>query len=138
MALQRALRLKKSADFMRVRQQRRSVSSRLLILAWAPNSIHHTRIGFVVSKRVARKANIRNYLKRLLSEAIRPHLNFLPEQTDIIISVRQTAVQLDPQTQKQRVAVNLRILQKELVYVLRKAHLLAPSQSGEVRQSNQA
>src|SRR5947209_20584419 len=73
-ALNRALRLRKGSEFQRVRQQGRSLTSRLLILAWIPNEVERPRVGFVVSKRISKHAVERNYIKRLLSEAIRPFL----------------------------------------------------------------
>ncbi len=48
--------------------------SPLLILAWLPNDVAQLRIGFVVSKRVSKRAVDRNYIKRLLSEAARAAL----------------------------------------------------------------
>src|SRR5205085_1870883 len=53
-ALKRALRLRKSSEFQRVRQQGRSTASRLLILAWTPNEVARLRVGFVVSKRISK------------------------------------------------------------------------------------
>ncbi|HKV58542.1 MAG TPA: ribonuclease P protein component [Ktedonobacteraceae bacterium] len=91
MALKRAVRLRKSGDFQRVRQQGRSVSSRLLILAWGPNDVARLRIGFVVSKRISKRAVERNHLKRLLGEAVRVFLPGLPSGIDIVISARNAA-----------------------------------------------
>jgi ribonuclease P protein component len=94
-ALNRALRLRKSSEFQRVRQQGRSITSRLLILAWMPNDVGRLRIGFVVSKRISKHAVVRNSIKRLLSEAIRPVLSALPSGIDIVISARNQAITAD-------------------------------------------
>ena len=91
MALKRAARLRKSGDFQRVRQQGRSVSSRVLILAWSPNAVGRLRIGFVVSKRISKRAVERNYLKRLLGEAVRAYLPGLSPGMDIVLSARNAA-----------------------------------------------
>ena len=91
MALKRAVRLRKSGDFQRVRQQGRSVSSRLLILAWGPNDVARLRIGFVVSKRISKRAVERNHLKRLLGEAVRVFLPGLQSGIDIVTSARNAA-----------------------------------------------
>ena len=91
MALKRAARLRKSSDFRRVRQQGRSVSSRLLILAWSPNDTGRARIGFVVSKRISKLAVERNHLKRLLSEAVRQSIPDLLPGIDIVFSARNAA-----------------------------------------------
>ncbi|MBO0779561.1 MAG: ribonuclease P protein component [Ktedonobacteraceae bacterium] len=114
------MRLRKSSDFKRVRQQGRSMASRLLILAWAPNYEQHSRIGFVVSKRIARHAVDRNYLKRLLGEAIQPLLASLVNDQDIVLNARQQAVGTDLHTLRQQVAM-----------LLRRARLLHPQETGE-------
>ena len=95
MALNRALRLRKSSEFQRVRQQGRRTTSRLLILAWMPNDVGRLRIGFVVSKRISKHAVERNSIKRLLSEAIRPVLSALPAGMDIVLSARNPATTAD-------------------------------------------
>jgi ribonuclease P protein component len=112
-ALSRALRLRKGSEFQRVRQQGRSIASRLLILAWVPNEIAQLRIGFVVSKRISKHAVERNYIKRLLSEAIRPILPEIPTGWDIVFSARNQASSAD-----------LQALKQDIVTLLRRAHLL--------------
>jgi ribonuclease P protein component len=113
-ALNRALRLRKSSDFQRVRQQGQSTASRLLILAWTPNSVSNVRIGFVVSKRISKSAVQRNYIKRLLSEAIRPTLADLPQNYDIVFSARV-----------QVTGVDLFTLRRDSITLLRRAGLLS-------------
>ncbi len=113
MALNRALRLRKNSDFQRVRQQGRSTASRLLILAWAPNEQAVLRIGFVVSKRVSKHAVERNYIKRLLSEAVRPVLSDLPSGWDVVFSAKSQAV-----------GVPLPVLAQDVSQLLRRARLL--------------
>ena len=117
MALNRAVRLRKNSDFQRVKQQGHSIVSPLLVLAWMPNGVAGTRVGFVVSKRFAKHAVDRNQMKRLLSEAMRGLLPRLPGGLDIVVSARQKAN-----------TANLRILEQDIVTLLRKARLLeAPS-----------
>jgi ribonuclease P protein component len=112
-ALNRAARLRKKSEFQRVKQQGHSVVSPLLVLAWMPNDVASTRIGFVVSKRISKHAVNRNYIKRLLSEAMRGLLPRLPGGLDIVVSARQRAN-----------AANFRILQQDMVNLLRRAKLL--------------
>jgi len=112
-ALSRALRLRKGSEFQRVRQQGRSIASRLLILAWIPNEVEQLRIGFVASKRISKHAVERNYIKRLLSEAIRPILPEIPTGWDIVLSARNQARSAD-----------LQALKQDIVTLLRRAHLL--------------
>ncbi|TMD68455.1 MAG: ribonuclease P protein component [Chloroflexi bacterium] len=116
MALNRALRLRKSSEFQRVRQQGRSLTSRLLILAWIPNDVGRLRVGFVVSKRISKRAVERNYIKRLLSEAIRPEIPKLSGGWDIVLSARNQITTAD-----------LRALEQDIVNLLHRARLLGPA-----------
>jgi ribonuclease P protein component len=119
-ALNRALRLRKNSDFQRVRQQGHSVTSRLLILAWTPNDEARVRVGFVISKRISKHAVTRNYIKRLLGEAIRPVLADLPVGLDIVFSARG-----------QILGADLSMLRQDMSTLLRRARLLAtPSATG--------
>lgn len=103
------------------------MSSRLLILAWSPNNdLSRLRIGFVVGKRISKRAVDRNYIKRLLSEAIRPALADLPGGFDIVISAKNQVMGSD-----------LLILQHDIATLLRRAQLLtSPVQHAEVSKSN--
>ncbi|HEU5375373.1 MAG TPA: ribonuclease P protein component [Ktedonobacteraceae bacterium] len=116
MALKRALRLRKSSEFQRVRQQGRNITSPLLALAWMPNDVGQLRIGFVVSKRISKRAVDRNYLKRLLAEAIRPSLGELSAGWDLVFSARKDTLTAD-----------LRTLEQDMPALLRRARLLPPA-----------
>lgn len=122
MALKRALRLRKSKDFQRVKQQGRSRTSRLLVLTFAPNDLATLRVGYVVSQRVSKRAVERNYVKRLLSEAIRPILVKIPPGWDLVISAKTSII-----------GVKLLDLAEDLRMVLRRAQLLNPSATLEMR-----
>lgn len=72
----REVRLRRSGDFDRVRQEGRAWSHPFLVLVAAPNTGGQTRIGVVAGRRVG-TAVARNRAKRLLREAARhlyPHL----------------------------------------------------------------
>jgi ribonuclease P protein component len=114
-ALNRALRLRKSSEFQRVRQQGRSLTSRLLILAWISNDVGRLRVGFVVSKRISKLAVERNHIKRLLGEAIRPDIPKLSGGWDIVLSARNQITTAD-----------LHALEQDIVNLLHRARLLGP------------
>jgi ribonuclease P protein component len=114
-ALNRALRLRKSSEFQRVRQQGRSLTSRLLILAWIPNDVGRLRVGIVVSKRISKLAVERNHIKRLLGEAIRPDIPKLSGGWDIVLSARNQITTAD-----------LHALEQDIVDLLHRARLLGP------------
>jgi len=78
-----------------------------------PNDVARLRIGFVVSKRISKRAVERNYIKRLLSEAIRTALPRLGVGLDIVVSARQQAGTAD-----------LRTLEQDMLALLQRAQLL--------------
>jgi ribonuclease P protein component len=119
-ALKRAFRLRKSSEFLQVRQQGHSIASRLLILAYRANTADITRIGFVVSKKVSKRAVERNHLKRLLSEVVRPLVPCLPGGLDIVLTVRNAARDAD-----------ILMLKQEVVALLQRARLLKTGQTPE-------
>ncbi len=114
MALKRAVRLRNNADFQRVRKQGRSTTSRLLAVAWMSNDTAQTRIGFVVGKRISKHAVRRNYIKRILGEAIRPLLPELSGHWDVVISARSQAL-----------SANLQELSQDIESILRRVRLLS-------------
>jgi ribonuclease P protein component len=88
----------------------------------APNNLATVRVGFVVSKRISKQAVERNYVKRLLSEAMRPVLVDIPAGWDIVVSVKQTII-----------GIPLPVLAQDLCILLRRARLFA-SHSAERSQ----
>lgn len=122
MALKRALRLRKNTDYQRVRQHGRKTASRLLVLMCAPNNLATVRVGFVVSKRISKQAVKRNYIKRLLSEAIRPLLADIPAGWDLVVSVKQTII-----------GIPLPALAQDLWVLLRRLRLFASSSRQELQ-----
>lgn len=85
--MQKRHRLKKSAEFQRVRALKQSWAHPLLVLYVAPNDLGVTRIGISVSKRIG-KAVVRNRAKRLIREAARQYLPVLPPGRDLVFIAR--------------------------------------------------
>jgi ribonuclease P protein component len=85
--MQRQHRLKKSAEFQRVRALKRSWAHPLLVLYAAANNQGGTRVGISVSKRIGR-AVARNRAKRLIREAVRSFLPGLPADQDLVFVAR--------------------------------------------------
>jgi len=75
--LPRGSRLKRSRDFQAVYKRRASWASAHLVLYVrfrAPREGSDSRLGFVISKKIAKRAHDRNRLKRRLREISRLHL----------------------------------------------------------------
>ncbi len=87
-----------------------------------PNEVAGLRIGFVVSKRISKRAVERNYIKRLLGEAMRPVLHELPIGWDIILSARNPAS-----------SANLQELKQDIITLLQRAHLLNAQQRSDIQ-----
>lgn len=81
-------RLLKTEEFSSVFALRKQRSSTLLhVLRSDNNLLGHARLGLVVGKKVAKRANARNYMKRVIREWFRCHRAQLPPH-DIIVRVR--------------------------------------------------
>lgn len=82
-------RLKKKKDFNRVTTRGQQVSGSFLILKFYSNELDLTRVGFVVSKKVSKKAVLRNQVKRRLREAVRAELAQIRTGFDMVFFTRR-------------------------------------------------
>ena len=89
--MQRPFRLRRSADFERVRAAGRVWHHRFLSMAVAPNSLGHNRYGFVASRRLG-GAVVRNRTRRLLREVVRLCTPRLKKGFDITFIARNEIV----------------------------------------------
>lgn len=105
--MQRCHRLKKGADFQRVRALKQSWAHPLLVLYAAPNDLDVTRIGISVSKRIG-NAVARNRAKRRIREAVRPLLPNLPRGRDLVFIARAAVADADFQQLSHAVEALLR------------------------------
>jgi len=81
-------RLRRSTDFRRVYDRKRSVSDGRIIVYGCENELPHTRLGLSVSVRVG-SAVVRNRWKRLIREAFRLRRGELPVGLDLVVIPRQ-------------------------------------------------
>lgn len=86
--LPRINRLKSQGDFKRVFDLGYGTREGFLFLKVAKNDTDATRLGFLVSKSVARKATQRNRIKRLLREAAKENLGTIKKGLDIVMLVK--------------------------------------------------
>jgi len=113
--MERQIRLRRSADIARVRQEGRSWAHPLLVLAACPNGLPYTRIGVVASRKLGQAA-ARNRAKRLLREGARHLYPHLKAGRDLLLIARPGI--LEEKEFKVREA---------LIHVARRADLLEES-----------
>lgn len=93
--LPRAARLKRSRDFQAVYKRRSSWASAHLVLyvrLRGPREGEESRLGFVISKKIAKRAHDRNRLKRRLREISRLYLlPACPRPYDALVVARTAA-----------------------------------------------
>ncbi|MCE9632887.1 MAG: ribonuclease P protein component [Methylophilales bacterium] len=88
------LKLKKTDEFSSVFSFRRRIHGKFLAIHHMPNNLGYPRIGVVVSKKLARRAVARNYMKRVVRELFR--LNRLNiGAVDIVVRISQSFSKLD-------------------------------------------
>src|SRR5271163_3455222 len=80
--------LRRTKDFQRVYDRRRSVSDAWLIVYACENKLPHLRLGLSVSRKVG-QATHRNRLRRLYREAFRLTRAELPTGLDLILIPRR-------------------------------------------------
>lgn len=86
--MQRRLRLRRRAEFQRLRAVGRNVSHPLLVLSCAPNALPHNRYGIITTRRLG-SAVARNRARRRLREALRYwHPQVIPGY-DVVLIARE-------------------------------------------------
>ena len=73
-----ACRLCKTDEYSSVFAFRRALRGRFYILHYRPNGLDTARLGVVVAKKLAKRANTRNLVKRIARELFRRHRESLP------------------------------------------------------------
>lgn len=88
-------RLKKEADIQNVFRAGKVVKDPPLSLRRAPNGLECSRFGFVIPVRAAKKATVRNKIRRRMAEIIRSRLPKIKKGFDVLISAFAGADKLD-------------------------------------------
>lgn len=84
--LKRQHRLKKQVDFLRVFKEGKRQQLDSLLIYQAPNNLDIARFGVVVSKKVSKKAVVRNKIRRSLLALLEP-LQTNSKSEDVVITV---------------------------------------------------
>jgi len=85
--LAKQYRLRTTNDFKGVFKKGRGVTVDGLLVKVRKAGQNQPRLGIVVSKKVAKKAVTRNRIRRVLGEAIRPHMDKIRTPVDIVVVV---------------------------------------------------
>ncbi len=108
--LPRSSRLRSEKDHLRVRRQGRHLSDPAFAIRVARATTQESRLAIVVSKRVDRRAVVRNRMKRRYREAFRPLLPKLRVCVDLLVLARAPSTTLSYHELQVRVTSALRRL----------------------------
>ncbi|MBI4653062.1 ribonuclease P protein component [Candidatus Kuenenbacteria bacterium] len=86
--LPKQYRLNKDKDFKSIFQKGRNFFIKEFGIKVLRNNLEVSRFGFIVSNKVAKKANKRNLIKRRMREIIRKNLPNMKIGADVIIMAR--------------------------------------------------
>jgi ribonuclease P protein component len=95
--MNRRFRLTRSEDFSQVKRDGKSVSNRLFKIVLRPNGTPTSRFGIITGKSIG-NAVTRNRCKRLMRASIQTICNSLNQGWDVVVIIRQAAVQADYQS----------------------------------------
>jgi ribonuclease P protein component len=112
-------KLLKTDEFSSVFSFRRRIFGESLAMYFMPNSLGYPRLGIVVSKKTARRAVARNYMRRVLREWFRLNREKMCG-LDVVVKVQKAFVRDDfmlTQEELQRFMIRL---QREAAKVLEK------------------
>jgi ribonuclease P protein component len=88
LSLKKAERLRKNSDFLEIYKQAKRLQGRFLLVYFVFNNEERRKAGFVVSKKVSKKAVIRNRAKRRLREIYRTNKHCLPENISVVFTAK--------------------------------------------------
>lgn len=83
--------LKNQKDFGRLKEVGKKLYCKNLLVSIAPNNLANSRLGLVVSKKIDKRAVVRNRIKRKLREIFRLSFKEFKGTFDIVIVARQNA-----------------------------------------------
>lgn len=92
--LTRSAKIVKTDDFSSVFNLRKRIASQHLVMRYRLNETNMVRLGLIVSKKTAKLAVQRNYMRRVLRELFRLNQQLLPK-LDLVIQVQKAFEQSD-------------------------------------------
>jgi len=111
--LSKVFRLKNKAEFQKVYQDGKSITTPVLVLSYFKNQQkNNPRIGFAVARKIG-TAVCRNRVKRQMREAVKPYINAIDPAYDIIFIARMKIK-----------GISVRDVEKNMLALLKRAQLL--------------
>jgi len=113
LGLGRAMRIKQSRDFDRLRREGQRLTNGCLVANWQRLPAEaHSRLGVITSGKIG-NAVVRSRARRLLREVFRVHQHELAQPVDLVLVARQSLV-----------TKGFEAVEKDFLTTLRKAGLL--------------
>ncbi len=78
-------RLRKNKDFIKILSKGRRINEQALLLIILKNDLKETRVGLIISKKISKKAVVRNKIKRRIYNLIRKKLSEIKSGFDLLI-----------------------------------------------------
>ena len=78
-------RLQKDKEFESVFRKGKASKGKFLFLKLKRNKLQISRFGFIIGKKISKKATVRNKIKRQLREIVRENLNNVKSGFDVVI-----------------------------------------------------
>ena len=108
--LKRLFRLTDNKDFQTVYRRGRYNATALFSVNVLANHLGVTKVGVVVNKKVTKKANERNTVKRQVREIVRLLHSELQKGQSVIITVKQPALTANYRAMEQDILISFRKL----------------------------
>lgn len=89
MATPKENRFKERKSFASVLRKGKTVKGKFLILKFIKNNLTKSRFGFIISKKISKKATDRNKIKRRISEIVRMKTREIKKPIDAVFIARK-------------------------------------------------
>lgn len=93
--LAKQYRLKKNKEFDLVFQKGKYIGGSLFFLLFKENKLSDNRFGFVIGKKISKKATVRNKIRRRISEIIRTIMDNIKPGFDIVVGAKTEVIGKD-------------------------------------------
>ena len=96
--LSRKYKLKKDNDFKKVFKQGENYQQEFIKIKVLKNGLAYSRFGFIIGRKISKKAVERNKIERRLGEIVRLRLKEIEPGFDIVVLVNQEITEKNYQT----------------------------------------